>query len=190
MATKKRSKLPDPNSFRDAEFLGWLFKESERASVVLGGAVVDEELLALLLKVMRPVKGSEDRLFEPERPLGAFSARITLAHRMGLIDDEFAGGLHAVRNLRNHFAHHAEMAQFSDAPIRDRVMSMVAWARKNQNYDAGYEQALQLSPRISEPHRHWVVCVAAIVARLKAGRGAVKPVDCGWQVTILRPSDA
>ncbi len=44
-------------------------------------------------------------LFQTDRPLGSFGARIALAQRLGLIDPEVEQALHALRKVRNDFAH-------------------------------------------------------------------------------------
>lgn len=185
MAKKIRSKLPDPEATRNTEPLEWLFAESERSAVILGGSVVDEDLLLLLLKVMRPTSGPDDRLFEPERPLGPFSARITLAHRMGLVDDDFMKALHRVRNMRNDFAHRVEKASLSDNEYRDRIVNLATWAQKNTNYQYTFEHSKAFAPDLSDHQRHWVVSIVAISMRLRYACRTATPVNFGRPLGIL-----
>ncbi|ACT83012.1 hypothetical protein gp48 [Burkholderia phage KS9] len=189
MASNKKNKLPDPSVERSAEFLQWLLNESERSAVILGGALADEELLALMLKVMPSPNKAEDRLFEPERPLGSFSSRITLAHRIGLIDDDFARGLNWVRDLRNHFAHRVEHAKLTDDAYRDRVTNIAGWVKAHHAYADVFEGTKRFNADISDPHRHWVVCVSAIVMRLRAARKNAAPLRSTVQARITVKDD-
>ena len=59
-----------------------LMKEGERAAVVVGAARLDLALEHMLKRVMRQHPGGQDNLFDPDRPLGTFSAKIGLAFRL------------------------------------------------------------------------------------------------------------
>lgn len=55
--------------------------------------------------MLLPLQGSADTFFQPDRPLGSFAARITVAARLGLIDAPEEQGLQTLRRVRNAFAH-------------------------------------------------------------------------------------
>src|ERR1700727_2523834 len=85
--------------------IGGLVLEGERALVVVGAARLDVALEELLKKVLRHHPGGSDNLFDPDRPLGTFSSKISLCYRMGLLDHDFERALNLVRKIRNDFAH-------------------------------------------------------------------------------------
>jgi hypothetical protein len=107
--------------------------ETDRAAILLAGSKLDELLCDVLQAALQPWPDSKDPLFDPERPLGTFSARIHLAHRLGLIDNAFAKALHAIRKIRNDFAHGNEKARLDEPPYRDSIRSLVAlWDQPSQ----------------------------------------------------------
>src|SRR5579864_7726617 len=82
-----------------------LMAEGQRALVIAGAARLDVSLEDLLKRSMRYRAGANDDLFRQDGPLGTFSAKIALAHRLGLIADEVEGAIDLVRRIRNDFAH-------------------------------------------------------------------------------------
>ena len=60
--------------------------KSDRVVAVAGGAIVDEMLYRALVYRLHPDKGIIANYFAPDRPLGAFGNRITLAYLLGMID--------------------------------------------------------------------------------------------------------
>ena len=58
-------------------------------------------------------------LFDGDRPLATFSARINLAFAIGYIPLNAYSDLNLLRKIRNHFAHSAEQVSFEDGRIRD-----------------------------------------------------------------------
>jgi hypothetical protein len=67
-----------------ATFITELADEGERSAVVLGAARADTAVEELLLRCMQPHPGGADNLFDPDRPLGSFSAKIALSFRLEL----------------------------------------------------------------------------------------------------------
>ena len=65
--------------------------------------------------------GGSDNLFDPDRPLGTFSAKIALAYRLNLIDRDFEHALQMVRKIRNDFAHSVSKASLSESRHKSRV---------------------------------------------------------------------
>ena len=63
-----------------------MLEERGRGAVLVGVARVDGALERLLQSVLWPSPSRTDALFQTDRPLGSFGARISLAHRLGLID--------------------------------------------------------------------------------------------------------
>lgn len=82
-----------------------MLQERGRGAVLVGVARVDAALERLLQAVLLPTAGRNDSLFQADRPLGSFGARIGLAHRLGLIETPVERALHTLRCVRNAFAH-------------------------------------------------------------------------------------
>ena len=112
------SKNPEIDGFLD-EFQ----KESDRAAAVLGAAMLDE-LLCRLLAARFVTEHLADQLLSGTRPLGTFSARITLAEAVGLISPEEARDLHTIRGIRNDFAHRLNGMSFDMPSVRDRCANL------------------------------------------------------------------
>ena len=91
-----------------------MLQERGRGAVLVGVARVDASLERLLKAVLLPSPSGRDALFQPDRPLGSFGAKISLAHRLGLIDQPVERALHTLRRVRNTFAHSSESAALSD----------------------------------------------------------------------------
>ena len=102
------------------EFVG----ESDRAAVILGASKVEYLLGEILDKYLLPNPASTDDLLEGDAPIGTFSAKIKLCHRLGIIDDHFAKLLNTFRRLRNGFAHEVTSSSLSTGAARDRVASL------------------------------------------------------------------
>jgi len=99
--------------------------ESDRACVILAGVLLDEALAVLLKVSLIPNPSGEDTLFSGAyAPLSTFSARIDMAHRLGLIDSNFARSLHLVRKIRNEFAHNVTGCDFKDGAVLNRLAEL------------------------------------------------------------------
>jgi hypothetical protein len=100
-------------------------KESDRAAVIVSASIFDDALSNLLRQHLVPNPASVDELFDGSNaPLGSFSAKIALAHRIGLISGSFARNLHLIRRIRNEFAHNIHGGSFEDSGVKCRVMEL------------------------------------------------------------------
>lgn len=106
------------------DFLTGLANEGQRALVIGGAARIDVAVERLLKAVTLPCPGGNDNLFDPDRPLGTFSAKIALAHRLGLLDDPVEQCLHFFRKIRNDFAHATSPVKLSESAHRNRVQEI------------------------------------------------------------------
>jgi hypothetical protein len=107
------------------EFMTELLNESDRVAVIIGGARLDLALEQLLVSFLAP-SPKDDDLFEVDRPLGSFGAKIDLAHRLRLIPTVWARSLHLIRKLRNAFAHEVHATTLSQGAHQNRVRELVA----------------------------------------------------------------
>lgn len=107
--------------------------ESDRACVILGATLLDTALESLLrVRLVANASSTDSLLDGANAPLASFSARIDMAHRLGLISARFARDLHIVRRIRNDFAHNISGCTFTDTSVRDRVTALSqssGWAR-------------------------------------------------------------
>ncbi len=118
--------------------------ESDRAAAVLATSFLDNTLRSLLLAYMveDPKVGG---LFEGDRPLATFSARVTVAFGLGLLSPDRFSDLELIRRIRNQFAHSEEAISFDTSPIREWCAALwIAKQRKNPEF---------LSADVSWDHR-------------------------------------
>lgn len=65
-----------------------------------------------------------DGLFGQDRPLGTFSARINAAYAFAFISKGIYQDLHAIRDIRNRFAHERCRISFEDQSIADKCKNL------------------------------------------------------------------
>jgi DNA-binding MltR family transcriptional regulator len=100
---------------------------SDRACVIVSASIIDHLLSKVVQAFLVPNSSASDTLFDgPNAPLGNFSARIDIAHRLGLISAQFARDLHLIRRMRNELAHSVSGRSFSDPGLADQVLHLVA----------------------------------------------------------------
>jgi hypothetical protein len=158
-----------------------MLEEGGRGAVLVGVAGIDMALEHLLHAVMAPANSRGDELFLPDRPLGHLGAKVALASRLGLIDAGAEQALHAMRKLRNAFAHTTASASLSDPAHRDRLTPIVAEARANPLW-ASLERMLAAQPlsgRVPlEPSlRDFILLVTLLVAFLEGTAQQLRPVS-------------
>jgi hypothetical protein len=98
-------KQPTPDEFRT--IIRELENAHPRAVAIMGATAVEDALKGLIIKHFTPaVLPSElDDLFGPTKPLSSFSAKINIAHAMGLFGPKTKADLDLLRDIRNAFAH-------------------------------------------------------------------------------------
>ena len=158
-----------------------MLEERGRGAVLVGVARVDTAIEHLLQAVMTPGADQRDNLFQPDRPLGSLGAKVALARRLGLIDEPVEKALHALRKLRNAFAHSAESASLADPSHRSRLEEVYANARLNSLWGP-METALALQPESSQgplDHclRDYILLITILVAFLEATAQQLKPFN-------------
>ncbi len=110
-------------------FARTLLDESDRGSVLVGTAYLDEEVELLLrdafLTTDEAIKKCVDPMLKGGRaPLSSFWAKVKIACAMGLISPAVHDALDKMRDLRNAFAHRAGPVSLSDervAPILHKL---------------------------------------------------------------------
>jgi hypothetical protein len=156
-----------------------MLEERGRGAVLVGVARVDAALERLLQAILLPPQGSADTFFQPDRPLGSFGARITLAARLGLIDPHVEQALQTLRRVRNAFAHSTTTATLADPNHADRLAQAYAAARSNTLWQP-LERILQekvggdgspLDPAL----RDYILLITILVAFLEAAGQHLSP---------------
>lgn len=110
-------------------------KESDRACVILSVAMLDRALETILKARLVPTGSSEDEFLEGAyAPLSTFSARIGLAHRIGLISTKLCRDLHTIRKIRNDFAHNITGCSFEDTSVRSRIIELTRSSGMNEKF--------------------------------------------------------
>lgn len=157
--------------------MGSLIRESERAAVVLAAARMDVDLEKLLKHVLHRHPGGTDPLFDSDRAVGTFSAKISLAHRMGILSQDFEHALQMLRKIRNDFAHQLENETLASARQKPRLAELVRWAERSEIYKTNV--ALPVSDGKSVEHVQFVACVICMAVLLKRGLESLQRVNVG-----------
>ncbi len=182
-------KQPTPEALRVAESARTIalqmLSERGRGAVLVGAARVDAALEVLLKASLTPPSGSES-LFPADRPLGSFGARIALAQRLGLIDDQVERTLHTLRRVRNGFAHSTAVASLGDASYQQPLGDCYRHARINPLWEP-LERILdeQLQPIATAGDstapdrllRDYILLITILVAFLEATAQQVRPME-------------
>ena len=156
-----------------------MLEERGRGAVLVGVARVDVALERLLQAVLLPAPGATDTFFQPDRPLGSFGARITLASRLGLIEPSVEQALKTLRRVRNAFAHSTTTATLTGPGHADRLLQTYAAAQTNSLWQP-LERILQeqigvegtpLDPAL----RDYILLITILVAFLEAAAHQLRP---------------
>lgn len=97
------------------KILNEISQQPLRSSVITAGAFIDTMLEKLLRKYLLDVH-KLDEMFKGSGPLSTFSAKISMAHALGLISKELTADINLFRHIRNRCAHELELddKQISD----------------------------------------------------------------------------
>ena len=151
-----------------------MLQEKGRGAVLVGAARVDTALEGLLKASLAP-PSSRETLFHPDRPLGSFGARIALAQRLGLIDPAVEQALHAVRKVRNAFAHSTAIAVLSDTSHQQRLAESYRQARANPLWQPLEQVLVQHQPKPDAALRDYILLITILVAFLEAAAQQIRP---------------
>ncbi len=157
-----------------------MLEERGRGAVLVGVARVDSALERLLQAALLPSAGRADPLFQPDRPLGSFGARISLAHRLGLIETPVERALHTLRRVRNAFAHSSDSASLADPAFSARLAQAYQEARRNPLWtplEAVLSRAgLAADPPVEPTLREYILLITILVAFLEAAAQQLRPL--------------
>ncbi len=106
-------------------FVDELVNASDRASALIGAALVDDEM-ATTLRLMLQFRNGEDEarlLSDPMAPLSHFSSKSRLLFALGVIDERIFDTLDTIRVIRNAFAHSQIPLTFATKEVSDLCMT-------------------------------------------------------------------
>lgn len=159
-----------------ADFMIEFSNESDRAAVVLGAARLDYFLEMILKKFLMPCSGNNDDLFDFDRPISSFSAKINLVTRLGLINSDFSRCLHLIRKIRNAFSHEGPGMTLAAGPHHDQVKELAIIFKAFPLF----EQMKELFPtKVSGTRGDFIFVLAILVVRLEGLFDNVKPFRSG-----------
>ena len=161
-----------------------MLQEKGRGAVLVGAARVDTALETLLKAALAP-PSSRETLFHPDRPLGSLGARIALAQRLGLIDPAVEQALHALRKVRNAFAHSTTIAALSDPSHQQRLAESYRQARANPLWQPMEQVVAQHQPSPDPALRDYILLITILVAFLEATAQQLTPVEPALMLGLL-----
>jgi DNA-binding MltR family transcriptional regulator len=124
----------------------------DRAVAIVGGSIVDLRLEVALKQRLRPSKKALERAFSFDGALGTFSAKIDMAHLLGMVSHQAYRDLHLIREIRNSFAHDLQIDSFEDAVIASKLRTLSLVDSHIADHDGpkgGF--TLQLDPTAAPP---------------------------------------
>lgn len=105
----------------DDEFdraLAMINKESDRGAAIMGAALVEDGLIAVLDAKLESGQDRKAIYESPNSPLGTFSNKTIMAIALGLCDDVVGAEINAIRSIRNQFSHALRAIDFRNEDIR------------------------------------------------------------------------
>ncbi len=107
-----------------------LKRQSDRGAAIVAAAWLDDYLTIVLTSCLINHPESWKRLLGPGGSLDSFSTKIDLVTLLGIISPGIRSDFHAIREIRNEFAHqvahrhsHEELS-FGSAHIQDKCLSL------------------------------------------------------------------
>jgi hypothetical protein len=153
---------PDPLTLAAAEqarnVAVQMMAERGRGLVLVGAARLDLALEHLLKAVMAPSTDPDDKLFTPDRSLGSYGAKISLAARLGLI---------AIRSVRNDFAHSAGEPTLAEPRHQKRLQRVYPEAEPSPLWIA-LAPLLQSQSGLTAQEQSFILLVTTLVASIEA----------------------
>ena len=152
--SSKRKRARKETTLKSLDLQGFINEfqnESDRATAILGAALLDEKLLQLLQTFFVDDKEQVDLLLETEQPLGSLGARIRVAYCLGLITRNHFDTLTIIKGIRNAFAHQLHGLSFATPSIAkecDRLRSIVRGSDYVQHSPRGIFLSATLSAQL------------------------------------------
>jgi DNA-binding MltR family transcriptional regulator len=93
-------------------------EQADTSYIIVAATALERLLEQALLSKMRELSDSRYKdLFTGHGPLATFSAKIEICYALGIISGELVADFHAIRAIRNAFAHADEVLNFSSRQL-------------------------------------------------------------------------
>ncbi len=162
----------------DEFFRHELYSESDRASAIVGAAIIDDALTGALQICLIQDSGILRELFKPSGPIGATANKAKLAYTMGIINKDDLHDILIVCKVRNMCAHWANEAQFENKHIKSELFDLRFWPKELAKYDGKegfasmFKQFPPRDPDIDLQFR-WAFFISGIASHISS---------CKWQI--------
>jgi DNA-binding MltR family transcriptional regulator len=126
------SKKPPARRVDYDEILQEIRTGADRSASILACAWIEDLLeVALRYNLIALSKSEDEGLFAGVGPLSSFSARIRVAHAMGVVSAKLRDDLDALRKIRNDYAHSVLKSKLTDDDRVRLVRKLNAVANRN-----------------------------------------------------------
>lgn len=174
--------MSEPNSIPEAadraiDFMAQYSAEPPQVAVILAASRMDFLVSQAIRGRLLPCPEAQDSLLDTEQGVGSFATRITLAHRLGIIDSSLARALHLFRKIRNDFAHSFDSKSLDEPPSVDRITELSRAFQQVPSFQGSREgfskRGLNLSPTAVD----FMLTSAFAIAQLEEAVDTVTQVD-------------
>jgi len=121
-------------------------------------------------------------LFDQDRPYSTFSAKILLAHRLGILDADFEHALQMASKIRNDYAHSMQSEHLSDTRHKNRVQEIKRLVHSSSQWKA-MDSALR--PHVpTEEIADFCICAAIMLSILQTLVYTAKRIEHAYKATF------
>jgi DNA-binding MltR family transcriptional regulator len=99
------------------------------AYVIVTAAILEDHLEQALLGRMHDLSNKVYKRMFVGGPLSSFPAKIDLAFALNMIDETARKDFHAIRELRNAFAHAKSIMHFASQEMQSTVQKLSGWEK-------------------------------------------------------------
>jgi hypothetical protein len=127
-AGKHRKHFPLRDRTRST-LIDTLHDENDRGVAILGANLLENYLaLALMSRFRRLTPEEHDQLFDRENAaLGGLHAKIQIGHALRLFSKHVAEELHAIKRIRNKFAHRLNIHSFNSPEVAEHFKALESY---------------------------------------------------------------
>jgi DNA-binding MltR family transcriptional regulator len=108
----------------EKKVLDQIEKDSDRAAAIVIAVIIERRLTQQIEARLHKHPKIHKQLFRTSGPLGSFSAKIDLAHILGILSAEAHRDLVTTKDIRNAFAHYLDITNFKSQRIRDLCFNL------------------------------------------------------------------
>jgi len=126
------------------DLMNILSQQTEAGNALVVAGIVEDWLEKLLLARGRTISNTvAERIFEGMGPLRSFSGKIDVAYLFELIDEDVAGDLRVIKDIRNKFAHTTQFVHFQSEHIAKGCQKLSNWKPGKSNEECYRDRAIE-----------------------------------------------